>query len=132
MGGEVSLDPRTEDFEDSIKIGLRALDELSESQWRALVARRLIDGNDRMDSMESSIHDNTQMTRATWDNTAEIREVVLMGRTMFATMGKIARGCGRVWAVLKPIVGAGAMLAAAYVAMRGAIYTFTHGVPPPK
>jgi hypothetical protein len=108
------------------------LDDLSESQWRALVARNFMNGADRMDGMEASIADNTAMTRATWDNTAEIREVVLMGRAFFSAMGKIARGCARAWLVLKPVNQACTVIAGGYMAVRGAIYMAVHGTPPQK
>ena len=122
------------DERDDRIFGLEAVDDLdalTESQWRAAVVRSLAAGAARMGSMETVIDDNTAMTRATWDNTAEIREIVVMARSFFSGLGKFARGCARIWVVLKPIVQACTVIAGAYVAVKGAIWAATHGGQPP-
>ncbi len=108
------------------------LDALTEAQFRALVAHRFNTGTDRMDGMDALIRENTRMTKATWDNTAAIRDIVEMARSFFSGLGKFARGCARVWSVLKPIVQAAAVIAGAYVAIRSAIGTAVHLPRPPK
>lgn len=108
------------------------LNKLTESEWRAAVVRSFAAGAARMDGMEMLIDDNTQVTRATWDNTAEIREIVIMGRSFFSGLGKFARWCAKVWLVLRPVIQACTVLAGAYVAVRGAIWAATHGGSPPK
>ncbi len=125
--------PAADELDDRI-FGLETiedLDALTESQWRAAVARSFAAGAFRMDGMEALISDNTAMTRATWDNTAEIRDIVVMARSFFSGLGKLARGCARVWLVLKPVIQACTVMAGAYVAIRGAIWAATHGGQPP-
>lgn len=108
------------------------LDALTESQFRAAVVRNFSAGAARMDGMEMLIADNTAMTRATWDNTAEIRDIVIMGRSFFSGLGKFARGLAKIWVVLRPVIQACTMLAGAYIAVKGAIWAATHGGSPPK
>lgn len=105
---------------------------LPESEWRALVARSFAIGADRMDTTDRLIADNTTLTAAVWEGTAEIREIVLMGKSFFSGLGKFARGCARVWVVLRPVIQACTVLAGAYMAVKGAIWAATHGGAPPK
>ena len=102
--------------------GITDLDALSESEWRAIVARSLQAGAVRMDGMEGSIAINTRMTGDIAQDTGQIREIVQMGRAFFSGLNKFASGCARVWTVLKPIVQAAAILAGAWAAIRGALF----------
>lgn len=107
------------------------IDQLSESEWRALVARSFSIGADRMNTTDALIADNTTLTKAVWDGTAEIRDIVLMGKSFFSGLGKFSRWCARVWVVLKPVIQACTVIAGAYVAVKGAIWAATHGGQPP-
>lgn len=108
------------------------LDDLSESEWRALVARSFAEGAARMDTTDQLIADNTALTKAVWQGTAEIRDIVVTGKAFFSGLNKFAHGCARVWRYLKPVIQAATVIAGAWVAIRGAMGTAAHGHGPAK
>jgi hypothetical protein len=101
--------------------GVDNVDELTETQWRALVVRSLQSGEARMDGMDSSIAENTRIAGGIASDTAAIREIVLMGRSFFSGLNKFAHGCARVWRVLKPILQAATVIAGTIVAIKAAL-----------
>lgn len=90
------------------------------------VHERLAAGDQRMTRLQAELSANTEATVATsgsvqriGDDTAEIRELMQTGRALFRFaegFGRVARFCGGV--------------AAAGMAIWGAIYAASHGKPP--
>lgn len=79
----------------------------------AAIETRLDRGSERMASIEADLRANTEVTR-------EVRDLMEMGRALFRLADLMGRGA-------KWLGG----IAAAIVAIWGAIYTATHGGKPP-
>lgn len=79
----------------------------------AAIETRLDRGSERMACIEADLRANTEVTR-------EVRDLMEMGRALFRLADLMGRGA-------KWLSG----IAAAVVAIWGAIYTATHGVKPP-
>lgn len=96
-----------------------------DAQWRHLVDERLERGDQNFDELRVEMQSNTEITR-------EIRDIVLMGRTVFRAFSGLGKALVWCWALIYRVVRVGGVVAAACTAVWAFIYALTHGGQPPK
>ena len=103
----------------------------TESEWREYIERRFAHGDARMTSIEDSIAANTKLTKESIDIVSDVRDIVLLGRSVFSALGKIGAAGAWCWKWISKLIRASAAIALAYTAVRAAIWAWKTGGPPP-
>lgn len=94
-------------------------------QRLAAIERQLLDGKARMNRLADDVSENTRVTHEIRELTQEIRDLFEMGKSGMRVLNWLGR------AMTKTAKWVGGM-AAAGLAIWGAIYAFLHGGMPPK